>query len=103
MLDVSFYAHTVFVVLKYYLVFYLLLFALNFFFATYVLLFFIQNFFYLYVLFRSGIFFFVFRIHSLFLSFVFSFKLSMLITTNSNEILGWEGVGNCQSLCFFKA
>jgi hypothetical protein len=57
MLDVSFYAHTVFVVLKYYLVFYLLLFALNFFFATYVLLFFIQNFFYLYVLFRSGIFF----------------------------------------------
>jgi hypothetical protein len=29
-----------------------------------------------------------------------SFRLN---TARSNEILGWEGVGNRQLLCFFKA
>jgi hypothetical protein len=34
--------------------------------------------------------------------FVLSTKLKKILIARSNEILGWEGVGNPQ-LCFFKA
>jgi hypothetical protein len=30
-------------------------------------------------------------------------KNLLLLLSRSNEILGWEGVGNRQLLCFFKA